>query len=378
MSDLYNFDDIRPYNDSEVKEKLRLLVEDPVFTRVLAYIYHEPEKIEIVKEQLLHVETISQIQTTFIYNLLKTIIDNTSDGLTVSGIEKLDKNKAYLFISNHRDIILDAALLNFLIHGNGMNTTQIAIGDNLLLYDWINHAVKLNRAFIIKRDLAVRELFEASQKVSHYIRESVTEDNISVWIAQREGRTKDGCDKTQESLLKMLNMSNKNSFTQGFSELNIVPVSISYEIEPCGISKVREVIKRQNEGTYVKTSKEDLKSMSRGIFNHKGRMHFSFSEPVNAELKNFDNNEQTNTLIQQLAQTIDQRIYKEFRLWPNNYAAFDMLNETQEYSSFYTPEQKAGFETMLSEAVASIEDDSEAVKLQFLKLYANPVVNALR
>ena len=212
----YNFDDIRPFNDDEVKEKLNLLINDPVFDEVLMYMFKAPQKVDAVKTQLSMINTIEQLQGTFIYDLVGWIINNTSDGLTSSGLEKLDHKKAYLFISNHRDIILDAAILNFLLFKNKMTTTQIAIGNNLLLYKWIENAVRLNRSFIIKRNLAPRELLEASKKVSQFIRQSITADNQSVWIAQKEGRTKDGFDKTQVSVLKMLNMSNKNDLAQGF------------------------------------------------------------------------------------------------------------------------------------------------------------------
>ena len=226
----YNFDDIRPYTDKEVRSKIRLLVKDPVFDEVLMHMFKVRPKVQMVKMQLRMVKNVRQLQGTFIYDLLRWIINKTSDGLVCKGIEKLEKDKAYLFISNHRDIILDSALMNFLIFEHGMNTTQIAIGDNLLLYEWIEHAVKLNRAFVIKRNLPARELMKSSKKVSAYIRKSITEDNTSVWMAQRDGRTKNGFDKTQASVLKMLNMSNNGDFSAGFNEHKIVPVSISYEI----------------------------------------------------------------------------------------------------------------------------------------------------
>ncbi|NOR76537.1 MAG: hypothetical protein GQ525_15450 [Draconibacterium sp.] len=252
----YNFDDIRPYTDKEARKKIKLMVKDPVFDEVLSHLFRFRSKIEMVKLQLRMVRSIKQLQGTFIYDLLRTIVNKTSDGLTCNGLGNLDKTKPYLFISNHRDIVLDAALLNYLIFENGMNLTQIAIGNNLLLYKWIEHAVKLNRSFIIKRNLPPRELLEASKKVSHFIRNSIVDENLSVWIAQREGRTKDGFDKTQVSMLKMLNMSNKKNITAGFKELNIVPVSISYEIEPCGLAKMKELIKKEHYGQ-LKTSKDD-------------------------------------------------------------------------------------------------------------------------
>ena len=279
-----NYDDIRPYTDKEVRSKMKLMLKDPAFDKVLMHMFKVRPKVNVVKLQLRMLRSIRQFQGTFIYDILRRIVSNTTNGLSSRGSEKLDNDKAYLFISNHRDIILDAGLLNFLIFEKGMNTTQIAIGDNLLLYDWIKHAVKLNRAFVIKRGLPPRELMKASMKVSKYIRKSILDDNMSSWIAQREGRTKDGNDKTQPSVLKMLNLSSKKSISEGFNELNIVPVSISYEIEPCGLAKMKELIKKEHYGQ-LKTSKDDLKSMSMGMFNPKGRIRFNFGEPLKIDFE---------------------------------------------------------------------------------------------
>ena len=235
-----DFDDIRPYTDEEVKTKIVEMVKDPVFDEVLSHVFKFRPVVEMVKLQLRMLRTVKQLQGTFIYDLIRNVINKSSDGLSVTGLENLEKDKPYLFISNHRDIVLDAALLNYLIFQNGMNTALVAIGNNLLLYNWIEHAVKLNGSFVIKRDLPPRELLTASMKVSHFIRKSILDDKLSVWIAQREGRTKDGSDKTQEAVLKMLNMSNTKSISEGYRELNIVPVAISYEIEPCGLAKIKE------------------------------------------------------------------------------------------------------------------------------------------
>ena len=372
----YDFDDIRPYTDKEVREKIRLLIKDPVFDEVLMHMFKVRPKVEMVKLQLRTMRRIKQLQGTFIYDMLRMIINRTSDGLTSTGIEKLDKKKPYLFISNHRDIVLDAALLNYLIFEKGMNTTQVAIGNNLLLYQWIEHAVKLNRAFVIKRNLTPRELMESSKKVSQFIRKSITGDNLSVWIAQREGRTKDGFDKTQVSVLKMLNMSNQKSFSEGFNELNIVPVSISYEIEPCGLAKMKELIKKQHYGQ-MKTSKDDLKSMSMGMFNPKGRMRFSFGEQINVNFDEAKNQEQKNKLAQQLAETIDRQIYANYKLWPNNYVAYDLLTQEDRFRHKYTDEEKKHFELMLEQAMIFIDFPITDIAERFLKIYANPVINKL-
>jgi 1-acyl-sn-glycerol-3-phosphate acyltransferase len=373
----YNFDDIRPYTDKEVRAKIRLLVKDPIFDEVLMHMFKVRPKVQMVKMQLRMVKTVRQLQGTFIYDLLRWIINKTSDGLKCKGIEKLAKDKAYLFISNHRDIILDSALMNYLIFEHGMNTTQIAIGDNLLLYEWIEHAVKLNRAFVVKRNLPARELVRSSKKVSAYIRKSITEDNISVWLAQREGRTKNGYDKTQPSVLKMLNMSNKKDFSEGFNDLNIVPVSISYEIEPCGLAKMKELIKKEHYGQ-KKTSKDDLKSMSMGMFNPKGRMQFVFGEPIKTDFEEVKSKEHQNEIINDLADRIDAQIYKNFKLWPNNYVAYDMLMQEHQFKSKYTAEEEKKFKMMVEQAMIHIDFPITDIQERFLKIYANPVINKIR
>ncbi len=372
-----DFDDIRPYYDSEVKEKMRALLKDKVFDEVLLHLFKNRPKVQMVKFQLRRVRSIKQLQGVFIYDLLHWLVDKTSKGVQCTGINKLDKKIPYLFISNHRDIVLDAALLNFLIFEHGMNTTQIAIGDNLLLYKWIEHTVKLNRSFIIKRSLPPRELMMASKKVSHFIRQSITEDKMSIWIAQREGRTKDGNDKTQDSVLKMLNMSNKGGISDGFNELNIVPVSISYENEPCGLAKLKELIKKEHYGQ-LKTNKDDLKSMSMGMFAPKGRIRFAFGDPIKTNFTQAENNEQRNKYIRNIAEMIDEQIYKSFKLWPSNYVAYDMLMQEHRFKDKYTAEEQRRFEIMVEQAMLNIDYPITDLQERFLKVYANPVINKLK
>jgi len=372
-----NFDDIRPYYDSEVKEKMRRLVKDKTFDKVLMHLFKYRPKVEMVKFQLRRIRSIKQLQGVFIYDLLHWLIDKSSDGLKCTGIEKLDKTKPYLFISNHRDIILDAAILNFLIFEYGMNTTQIAIGDNLLLYEWIEHMVKLNRSFVIKRSLPPRDLIKASDKVSKFIRKSITEDKMSVWIAQREGRTKDGNDQTQLSVLKMLNMSNPGGISDGFNELNIVPVSISYEIEPCGLAKMKELIKKEHYGA-KKTDKDDLKSMSMGMFTPKGRMRFVFGDPIETHFTVTDNAEQRNKYLKDLGDLIDAQIYRNFKLWPSNYVAYDMLMQEHRFKDKYTAEEERKFRMMVEQANVHVDYPITDITERFLRIYANPVINQLK
>lgn len=370
-----NFDDIRPFNDSEVNHYLRLLIKDENFQFILQFIFEDQAKIELFKLILANIHTVKDLQHKFVYQLVDDLIlKRSTDGLTSSGLEKLDKNTSYLFISNHRDIILDSAIMNYLIVLEGMNTTEIAIGNNLLIEKWIEYAVKLNRAFVVHRNLPARELLTASKKLSEYIRRNITIKNNSVWIAQREGRTKDGNDKTQQALLKMLNFSNIKEFGEGFRELRIVPLSISYEIEPCGFSKVAELYKKQTEG-FEKTQEDDLKSMGEGLVRPKGRIHFAFGEPITSEIDLIAREETISSQIEKLADHIDQQIYSNFKLWPNNYIAEDILNNTSINTEYYTSEQFTHFISMLIEAVALIPGDAETIRSMFLQMYVNPLIN---
>ena len=370
-----NFDDIRPFDDSEVNQSLRILLQDEGFQHILQFIFKDQEKIDQVKLLLSHVHTIKDLQLKFMYQMVDDLIlKKSTDGLTSSGLDLLDKNASYLFISNHRDIILDSAIMNFLIVLEGMNTTEIAIGNNLLIEKWIEYTVKLNRAFVVRRNLPVRELLMASQKLSEYIRRDITRKNTSVWIAQREGRTKDGNDKTQQSLLKMLNLSNIHEVGEGFKELRIVPLSISYEIEPCGISKVAELYKKQTEG-FEKTQEDDLRSMGEGLVRPKGRVHFGFGEPISSQIDLINKEEPISNQIEKLAEIIDANIYSNFKLWPNNYIAEDILNQTNTNLDQYTSEQFDRFSAMLNEAVETISGDKEVIRTMFLQMYVNPLIN---
>jgi len=370
-----NFDDIRPFNDSEVNEYINLLLKEEAFQHILQFIYQDQEKIEQAKLMLSQVNTVKDLQFKFVYQLVNDLIlKRSTDGLTSSGLENLDKNASYLFISNHRDIILDSAIINYLIVLEGMNTTEIAIGNNLLIEKWIEYVVKLNRAFLVRRNLPARELLMASKKLSEYIRRDITQKNTSVWIAQREGRTKDGNDKTQMALLKMLNLSNTNEFAEGFKELKIVPISISYEIEPCGFSKVAELYKKQTEG-FEKTQEDDLRSMSEGLVSPKGRIHFGFGKPISSQIDLVACEETISNQIEKLADHLDHQIYSNFKLWPNNYIAEDILNNTCLNKEHYTSKQFNQFVLMLDEAVALIPGDDETIRFMFLQMYVNPLIN---
>jgi 1-acyl-sn-glycerol-3-phosphate acyltransferase len=375
MIDGYNFDDIRSYDDAEVNQILRSLVRDDSFQHIMQFAFPDQHGINKAKETLENIHTVRDLQFDFMFPLVQELIVNrTTDGQTYSGLENLDKTTSYLFISNHRDIVLDPVLMNYLMVVEGMNPTEIAIGSNLLIRNWIEQTMKLNRSFVVQRNLPVREMLQASKKLSAYIRHNITGKNTSVWIAQREGRTKDGNDKTQLALLKMLKLSSTGDFSSGFKELKIVPLSISYELEPCGLSKVAELYKRQYDG-YEKTQEDDLKSMEEGLLRSNGRVHFGFGTPIDSEVDFSATKGASNAQVEELARQLDRQIYANYKLWPNNYIAFDLLNQTDSNKSQYSPLQKEQFLVMLNDTLNKVSGDSQVIRNMFLHMYANPLLN---
>ncbi|MCE1199442.1 MAG: 1-acyl-sn-glycerol-3-phosphate acyltransferase [Marinilabiliales bacterium] len=319
---------------------------------------------------------IGDFQARFIVPVLNQILVSTSRGLTIHGLDHLDKSKRYLYISNHRDIILDSALMNVKMHESGFNPTEIAIGSNLLIFPWINDLVRINRSFIVKRNIPVKQMLEASHLLSHYIRETIVKGSDSIWIAQREGRAKDGNDMTQPSLLKMLNMSNKADFVAGFQDLNIVPMAISYEIEPCGNEKVAELKKRMADPNFHKTEKDDLMSMMSGLKNQKGQIHIQFGQPIpESVLRHIGCEPQPNERLRLLAEYIDTEIYNSYRLFANNFIAYDLYYRTNKYQSRYTLEQKEAFVTLTHERLRLVNEDIDDAMQLWLNMYANPVCN---
>ncbi|MFV0365788.1 MAG: 1-acyl-sn-glycerol-3-phosphate acyltransferase [Mangrovibacterium sp.] len=371
------YNDIRPYHDSEVNDYIQKLLKDEAFIGVMYHVLNgDKAKVEATSAMLSQVQTRYEFQMKFICPLIEQwIIDRTTSGVTSSGLEKLDQSKGYLFISNHRDIILDSAIMNYLMAKSGLDTTEIAIGDNLLIYDWILHLVKLNGAFEVKRNLPARELLVASKKMSAYIRERISKEQISVWIAQREGRTKDGNDQTQQALLKMFNLSNSKDFVSGFEELNIVPLSISYEREPCGISKVEELYKKEVDGGFQKTKKDDLMSMALGLIRPKGRVHFSFGTPIEVA-KVIGDSDNTNANLKLLTDAIDKEIHSNYKLFPYNYLAADMLRGETKYADKVDEASRQKFNELLHDLVKTIgEGNAELQKQMFINMYAQPVIN---
>jgi Acyltransferase len=374
MQDSNDFDEIRPYRDAEVSEVMNRLLVDPVFARVLQNLFGDETKINAVKVALAATKTVESFQLNFSVPFLEKIIQSSVTELTIGGLELLNSEQSYLFVSNHRDIILDSAFLNVEIYRNGFKPTEIAIGSNLLVYPWIEDVSRVNRSFIVKRNIPVRQMLESSGLLSEYMRHTIINNGNSIWIAQREGRSKDGLDQTSPALLKMLNMSNKGSFIEGFNDLTIVPMAISYEIEPCGNEKVAELLKRQADCTFQKTEKDDLLSMVSGLKNHKGRVHIQFSAPIGRDaITALNQNGNVNDELKRLAEYIDRQIYQNYRLYPNNYIAYDLYFNCSKYTEKYTQDEQRLFIELTHHRLKLVDEDREEAMSLWLKMYATPV-----
>ncbi|MGQ1786988.1 1-acyl-sn-glycerol-3-phosphate acyltransferase [Saccharicrinis sp. GN24d3] len=367
------FNELRPYRDNEIHQVFEQLLKEESFIELLKYLFPQVPIKDFVN-QLLSITTIKEFQIGVVYPYIKEIIRNTTKGVTAEGFDNLDPNKSYIFISNHRDIVLDSAFLNILLHEHGHETSEIAIGDNLLIYPWITQLVKLNKSFVVRRNLPARQMLQSSILMSKYIRYNITERNQSVWIAQREGRSKDGDDRTQTSLLKMINMSGDGDFERSFKEVQIVPLAISYEYDPCDYLKAHEFLMKRNNPEYTKTQADDLNHMASGIQGRKGRVHFKAGVPLDKELdglNELDKNEQLN----KLAEIIDDHIHNNYKLWPGNFIAADAIEGNRNYAHKYTDEDVRVFNDYINEHISRLDADKEFIHSSLMEMYANPVKN---
>ncbi|MGY6744188.1 MAG: 1-acyl-sn-glycerol-3-phosphate acyltransferase [Cecembia sp.] len=368
------FEEIRPYYDTEVNQAIREIIDHPMLKAMMNFTFPDWED-RYWKDLMLHCHSIRDFQINFIYPGVKKVLEKSSEGLSTSGFEKLEQDTSYLFISNHRDIILDTSLLNASLYEKGQFMTTSAIGDNLVKKPFLKHLSRLTRNFTIKRGLPARELLESSKLVSSYIRHSLLRENRSVWIAQREGRTKDGNDLTHKGVLKMISMASDQGehFLDYFMRLNVVPVSISYEYDPTDVLKMPELLAKANQETYIKAENEDFRTLLSGIIGQKKRIHIHIGNLLNDEIEQIKNTVSGNIKqMQALADLIDYQIITGYKLWPTKYIACDLLTGTDQYASFYTLEEKALFEARFRRGVD--QNNPLAVK-SFLSMYANPVIN---
>lgn len=376
--DSYNYDDIRPVNDDEVSAAIEELIACDGLEPALRYVLPSLDW-EALKATLRSCKTKKQFKSIISYNLVLTVIQSTAKSVTISGGERITK-EACTFISNHRDIVLDAALLNVLLHDIGHEMTQIAIGDNLLIYPWIRPFFRLNNSFFVKRGLAVREKLEASKKLSTYIHHTITETKDSVWIAQREGRAKDANDTTQTSVLKMLTMGGDSDMLANLMSLNIVPIAISYEYDPCDYLKAQEFQQKRDNPGFEKSRRDDLLNMEMGILNDKGRIHFTIANPINQTLKTLANQTNKNELITDVAAMIDKEIYKHYRFYPCNYIAYDLLYDSKRFTANYTEQEFYDFQAYIQKQLYKIDipgKDEPFLRSKILEMYSNPLKNYL-
>ena len=373
---MHKFDAIRPFYDSEINSALLKVKDHPMMKALMNFAFPAlPD--EDWKDQLTKTHSTRDFQCNFIYQALTQVLKKSSDGITTSGFDTLEPNTSYIFISNHRDIILDTSLLNACLFDHGLVMTASAIGDNLVQKEFLYILSKLNRNFLVQRGLSPREMLQSSKLLSEYIGQLLLRENRSVWIAQREGRTKDGNDATHQGVLKMLGMgSDEANLMDYFKKIKIVPVSISYEYDPTDALKMPQLMAEANKEIYIKNKNEDFTTLMSGIMGQKKRIHIHVGKVINEELDfikaEFDN---SNKQIQALAQEIDHSILQSYKLWPTNYIAYDILHQTETYKHLYSEAEKSLFERRLE---MRIDENHPIQRAGFLAMYANPVVNKLK
>lgn len=376
MKHLEAFEDIRPYKDSEVPSAIQRFISHPYFVEITKKLFPD-RTLEELKQKLSSIQSIKEFQAVMMYPTARRVLDNSSEGITHEGFERLSENKSYLFISNHRDIVLDSAILNVLLFEHNLNTTEVAIGNNLLVNDWVTDFAKLNKNFIVNRNVPPREMYSYSLILSAYIRHTILEKQTSIWIAQREGRTKDGDDQTQQGLLKMIGLDGGDDFYENYAPLRIAPMAISYEYDPCDVLKAREIQSKMAGKPLEKTPEDDLKSMIAGITGIKGRVHLAIGKIVDEKLQEIKSIKNKNDQMQALADLIDERIHKNYKLWPTNLIAYDWLIE-ERFTDHYTQEDVEKFEAYLRKQVETFSGDFKALRDPLLAMYANPVKNKLK
>lgn len=369
-----NFEEIRFYNDNEVQAALNKYANHPMVRTLLQFTFPELS-FEKIKQILDDCHSIRDFQGKVIYHSVKKVLEKSSEGLSYSGFDKLKKDESYMFISNHRDIILDTSLINCALYEQDLVMTASAIGDNLVQKPFLLLLSRLNRNFLVQRGLTPREMLRSSLNLSEYIRHLLLEENRSVWMAQREGRTKDGNDVTQQGVLKMLAMAKGDtSISEYFSKIKIVPVSISYEFDPTDVLKMPELMAKRKEEIYKKSEHEDFNSILKGALGNKGRIHITAGEILDENwFRELEKTEHSvNDQLQAIAGAIDSKIYKNYKLWPANYVACDLLNNSEAHASRYTDKEKRQFERRLTRRV----DIKNALEVNsYLLMYANPVIN---
>lgn len=375
-----NFDAIRCYDKEEIPAVLERLSNDKHFINLLSTIYPLLPK-ELIKQRLVSFDNADDFQKIMVYPFLQYLEANLTKGIKLLGLDKIDKNRSYLYVSNHRDIILDSTLLCGKLIENGMDTVEIAIGDNLLVFSWIEDLVRLNKSFIVRRNPGAKQMLESSRLLSAYMAYTINEKKHSIWIAQREGRAKDSDDRTQESLLKMFNMGGTGTFTENLAALHICPLSISYEYDPCDYLKAKEFQQKRDNPDHKKSPQDDLLNMKTGVMGFKGRVVYRVAGEISDEIMQLGEEIQNrNELVAAIASLIDAKIHSNYEIYKVNKIAYDMLHESTEYRKSYTLLDKLDFEKYVEMQINKIDlinKDVDFLKIKILEMYANPLRNAM-
>ena len=371
-----DFDEIRPYHDEELPQIYEELIADPAFQQVAAAVM-PGIPFEALAARMRGCRTKLEFQKAFCYPFLKDLIKRCTEGVEM---DNPDPQGVYTYISNHRDIVLDSGFLSMLLVEAGGDTPEIAIGDNLLIYPWIKKLVRINKSFIVQRALTMRQMLLSSARMSAYMHYAVREKRQSIWIAQREGRAKDSDDRTQDSILKMLVMGGEGTILQRLREMNVHPLSISYEYDPCDYLKAQEFQQKRDDASFKKSKADDLKNMQTGIFGWKGHVHFQANGCINAELDALDGAMPKQELFARISALIDRRIHAGYRMFPNNYVAHDLLYDEQRFAEHYTDADRQRFLEYLDGQLQKVElphKDEPFLREKLLLMYANPLTNQL-
>jgi len=378
MSNDFSFK-IYPCKNEDVQPAIKRLLKTREFKLTLQYIFPDKGEKEIKKE-LKSINSADDFQKKITSKAAEFIINRSTDGFTVSGIENLDKNKKHLFISNHRDIVLDSGLLNYAFFKEGIETTQMAIGDNLVQNKMLGDLFSINKSFSVKRDVPISLLLDYTLELSRYIRQTITNGESSIWLAQRQGRAQDGNDLTQGGIIKMLSISDEDlDFMSNFNALNIVPVSISYEYDPTDSMKVPKLLADHNGTKYTKRKREDLKSMISGISGFKGKVHLSIGNQICTDsLEKISLIKRKNERLRELAGLIDQQIISNYKLWNTNYMAYDLLNKSTDFKDKYSKYELDTFKKLVRAKISHHIGKSSILKNLILIQYANPIKNKLK
>ena len=369
------FASISPYTDEEAVAALRRLSRHPMLPFITKYLFPD-QPVNMLGKVLRQVESIDDFQQTVMTKVVSSVVDATSSGFSYEGIENLPKEGRYLAISNHRDIILDPALTQWTLSNAGLPMTEICVGSNLLSSRTFEDLLRSNRMIKVIRGISARELYLSSVLLSKYIRQSITSGHSSVWIAQREGRTKNGLDISEQGILKMFDLSGSGEFKNNFRELNMVPMSISYEYEPCDARKARELLIKRETGSYAKKKNEDMHSILTGIRQWKGGIHLSIGKPISdLELIRASWYEK-NDRYQAIRRTLDRRIIDGYKLWKTNYMGYDLMTGGTRFADMYTPEELEKFKAYTEHKIGKLEKrlDRDALRDIFWHIYGNPVV----